>query len=107
MFLKILLRIFSVISLYVYFTRFPFRNIYMDIIIFLPVIWIYYDFNKRNNIKLDPKINELYKSISIGDFKIFKDLIETKFENIKEVQNSFYYVILIFSCNNLFFSFFY
>jgi len=92
MILKLITVLFLLLSVYIYFFKFTMRNIYLDICIFCPIIWVFYDYQKRNKIKLDPKINELYKCINLGDFKKFKEIVETKFNNMKEVEKAYYYV---------------
>ncbi len=104
MVIKIIFVLLFVIACYIYFVECPYRNIYMDILIFTPIILIYcHNRGGKKTVKSDPKIIELFKTISVRDIKKFKEIIETKFADIKEVQNCSYYVFLYLFLNYILF----
>lgn len=64
-----------------------------DYLAYFSIFFIFVIFNaKKETIKVERKVKDLYNSIAIGDFKRFKEIIETEFNSIKEVQECYYHV---------------
>ena len=65
-----------------------------DYIAYLSVFLIFVIFNsKKETIKIEKKVKDLYNSISSEDFKKFKEIIKNEFDDdIKKVQECYYHV---------------
>ncbi len=83
------------LGLILYFKNYEFST--YDLIAYFSVMIFLLKINlKKENIKVEKKVKDLYNSISNEDFKKFKEIIKTEFnDDIQKVQECCYHVLKI------------